>query len=158
MPTYLSSVGYRHPWGAVTVTLFQRQLPKTNCTKRPHHRGRIYLHLQWLSQNCYLFPLSIPLFQFSFHGQEQGFSKSQRISCLLCIRVEKERTARKQQGSGRCTAEKCARARRKTPAVNPSINGARKWHCLDIFSKREGKYICDPCKYILTGHGVKCSS
>ena len=52
-----------------------------------------------------------------------------------------ERATRKQQGSGTCTAEKCARARRKTPAVNPSINGAMKWHCLDIFSKREGKYI-----------------
>lgn len=89
MPTYLSSMGYRHPWVAVTVILFQQQLTNPNCTKGPHHRGRIYLHLWWLSQNCYLFSLSIPLFQFSFHGEEQGFSKSQRISCLLRINVEK---------------------------------------------------------------------
>lgn len=89
MPTYLSSMGYRHPWVAATVILFQQQLTNPNSTKGPHHRGRIYLHLWWLSQNCYLFPLSVPLFQFSFHGEEQGFYKSQRISCLLRINVEK---------------------------------------------------------------------
>lgn len=71
-----------------------------------------------------------------------------------------EKAASKQQGSGTCTAEKCARARSKIPAVNPSKNGGRKWHRPDRFStkkkkKGERKHISEPCKYILIGHGVK---
>lgn len=89
----LSSTGYRHSWVACfCVTLFQLTSP--SCTKGPHHGGRIYLYLWWLSENHYLFPFSVPLFQFSFHVQEQGFSKSQRISCLLCSEVEKETRGR----------------------------------------------------------------
>jgi len=144
---------------AITVILFQQQLTNPNRTKGPQQGGRTYLHLWWLSQNCYLFPLSTPLFQFSLHGQEQGFSKSQRISCLLCIKLEKAK--RGQLENSWAMVPMLSREMCTCLQKDASCESFHKW-CKEMalssyILKKEGKYICDPCKYILIGHGVKRS-
>lgn len=53
-------------------------------------RSHTFATLVAFTKLLFISPLRL-LFQFSFHGQEQGFSKSHRISCLLHIKVEKEK-------------------------------------------------------------------
>lgn len=149
----LSSTGYRHSWVACfCVTLFQLTSP--SCTKGPQH---IFVSLVAFRKSLFISLLrpSLPVL-FSRSGARIFQIPENFLFALQWSGERDKRAASKQQGSGTCTAEKCARARSKTPAVNPSKNGRRKWHSLDRFStKRESKYICEPCKYILIGHGVK---